>query len=451
MEIVSALVGVFGAITAVLLSHALKQGWRPSPGVLPRRYDFRRVSMHLAIDRWRPAGSSLGPFEKGRTIAYAGLQREVDVWDEAVVYAEWVPFKAVRKGWSKTHATSGLSTFAPICPPLLDMDEHRYRISEGRAIHFSLDRPHGAPLIYSTKRLNAFQEGQQDFSIVLDKQRIREVSLSLDLSGALSNAAFVQVPKACVTKGPSDAAGPEIPLSTHYGRTWHLSYRPEASDHRIRIHWQLTEAVTPDCTEYVFGYGSLLSPESRDKTLADYSQRAAVIPAVLRGFRKEWTAYSPNRSGFHNPAEDLPSHIASLNIRQDQEAETRGVLLPVASRDLAELDRRERVYARFDVTQSIVPLAGREMPPDARVLTYVALTPAPCEATKMRPALRRDYLELVQAAARQLDLGQPPATQLFERELLASVEAARQSGIAILESHATPDMKYSVEAGAGQQ
>ncbi len=451
MEVVSALLGVIGAIAAVLLGHALNQGWRPSPSVLPRRYDFRRVSMHLAIDRWRPAGSSLGPFEKGRTIAYAGLQRELDVWDEATVYAEWVPYKTVPKGWSKTHATSGLSTFAPICPPLLDMDEHRYRISEGRAIQFSLDRPHRAPLIYSTKRLNAFQEGQQDFSIVLDKQRIREVSLSLDLSGALSNAAFVQVPKAYVTKGPSDAAGPEIPLSTHYGRTWHLSYRPEANDHRIRIHWQLTEAGTPDCTEYVFGYGSLLSPGSRDKTLADYSQRAEAIPAVLRGFRKEWTAYTPNRRGFHNPADDLPSHIASLNIQQDQEAETRGVLLPVTSGDLAELDRREKVYARFDVTQSIMPLSGCEMPPDARILTYVALTPAPCEATRMRPAIRRDYLELVQAAAKELDRAQPPATKLFERELLASVEAAKQSGVTILESYATPDMKYSLGAETGQQ
>lgn len=124
--------------------------------------------------------------------------------------------------------------------------------------------------------------------------------------------------------------------------------------------------------QYIFGYGSLVSPEDVFRTLG---RRVELIyPVQLRGWVRDWGVVvditKTHRTFDLN--EDCPTHIAALNIRRPEPGERptdpNGVLFEVTDDDLAKIDIRERCYERMDVTGDIA-----DGPEDAIIYAYSGL------------------------------------------------------------------------------
>ena len=90
--------------------------------------------------------------------------------------------------------------------------------------------------------------------------------------------------------------------------------------------------------------------------------------------------------------------VAFLDLHEAPSGGTavNGVCVPVSPEELAELDARERNYARVEVTARV---AG-ELPGDATIWTYLGLPAARQRAAGARAAgtlvLQRDYRDLVE-------------------------------------------------------
>ncbi len=145
-------------------------------------------------------------------------------------------------------------------------------------------------------------------------------------------------------------------------------------------------------------------------------------PATLRGLRRTWGVAMDNaqvipgykvwvepRSG-RRPA----VHVAFLDLEQAGPGHAvNGVLLPVGPRELAALDRRERNYARVDVSH-------RAQVPDARVWAYAGRADARERCASARAAgtavVVRPYLAEVRAAFAALG---PAQLALYEASTAA--------------------------------
>jgi cation transport regulator ChaC len=110
-----------------------------------------------------------------------------------------------------------------------------------------------------------------------------------------------------------------------------------------------------DRLQYVFGYGSLL--ERADRAAA--GDRRAMCH--LRGYRRLWNVAMNNAVDlcdykyYVETGTDVRPRVfvAFLNIVPAGGARVNGTLVEVSSADLAELDGRERNYARVDVSPGI--------------------------------------------------------------------------------------------------
>jgi cation transport regulator ChaC len=157
---------------------------------------------------------------------------------------------------------------------------------------------------------------------------------------------------------------------------------------------------------WVFGYGSLVSPAS----LADTIGRTVVSgvdthDAVVSGFARRW-----NYGSIHSVGDwtlDDGTHvdggtIIALGIVESAPDSVNGTISLVTTDALAALDRRERNYARIDVTDrvaSAVEVVGV-------IETYV---PRPSSIERYERArdagtagVRRTYWDLVNAAFAEL-------------------------------------------------
>ena len=105
----------------------------------------------------------------------------------------------------------------------------------------------------------------------------------------------------------------------------------------------------------VFGYGSLVAPESVAATL-DRPPRPAQL-ARLAGWRRNWTLVRDNLASektFARKDGSLPRFCLGLNLEPDADAPApNGALIEVSEAELDRLDIREIRYSRVDVTDSI--------------------------------------------------------------------------------------------------
>jgi cation transport regulator ChaC len=121
----------------------------------------------------------------------------------------------------------------------------------------------------------------------------------------------------------------------------------------------------------VFGYGSLVLPESIEMTLG----RAVSMsrPARLHGWRRRFSQARDNltcEKTFECEGGRRPEWILGLNVEQgeDEAGPVNGVVLEMSEAELDRLDIREIRYDRVDVTD-LVEGDGR-LP--ARIITYRA-------------------------------------------------------------------------------
>jgi cation transport regulator ChaC len=126
---------------------------------------------------------------------------------------------------------------------------------------------------------------------------------------------------------------------------------------------------------WVFGYGSLVAPESAGHTL---ERPIEVVPADLHGWRRRWSLLRDNHHSektFALADGSLPDFILGLNAEaegEDPAGPVNGGLIELFDGELDRLDKREIRYDRVDVSEQI-SLRDGEL--EGRVFTYTAKRP----------------------------------------------------------------------------
>ncbi len=155
---------------------------------------------------------------------------------------------------------------------------------------------------------------------------------------------------------------------------------------------------------WVFGYGSLVSPQSMARTIGRVPTRGAdFLPARLDGYGRRWNYGVGSLRGRWTSDEGrvvADGTIVALGVVRAASEAANGVVARVDAEELAGLDLRERDYDRVVVTE-LVAVDGPWDDAD-RVVTYV---PRPSAIARYetardagRAAIRRDYWDLVEAA-----------------------------------------------------
>lgn len=159
-------------------------------------------------------------------------------------------------------------------------------------------------------------------------------------------------------------------------------------------------------TALVFGYGSLLDPESIARTLPAFAGRGyALLPAAVRGWKRTWTAVLPNWDATPRGGGAPPDSIAYMNVEPGEDAEALGIVFPVTEEELEALRERESIYTPVEITDRVVYL--RREPPRGLhalpVLTFTAAHPWRSGGNWGVVGVRADYRALIRRASRALD------------------------------------------------
>ncbi len=103
---------------------------------------------------------------------------------------------------------------------------------------------------------------------------------------------------------------------------------------------------------HVFGYGSLMCPDSANVTLGRAQPPGAMHAATLRGYRRLWNVVT--RRQFVE--DDEPAPVIVLGIEPAAGASMVGTVFELHDdAELARLDEREWCYDRIEVTSAVTP------------------------------------------------------------------------------------------------
>jgi cation transport regulator ChaC len=139
--------------------------------------------------------------------------------------------------------------------------------------------------------------------------------------------------------------------------------------------------------DYLFGYGSLLSPESATRTLLRPVTMADLHPAYLHGFRRTWTAAT---EVIVTEGSTLGRHTALfLDLSIASDVTCNGIILAVAEDEWGRLDLRERMYQRM-------PVQVAENGEILRAFTYIV----PTGEKKHEGVVLENYMEMLRQALR---------------------------------------------------
>jgi dephospho-CoA kinase len=159
-------------------------------------------------------------------------------------------------------------------------------------------------------------------------------------------------------------------------------------------------------TVWIFGYGSLVGPESMARTIGRVAvHKVDFFQADLAGYGRRWN-YGVMHFVGHWKREDGTDiddgTIVALGVVESADETVNGVVASVAGGELENLDRRERNYDRVDVTDLITVLDDDGGTVDGVIYTYVP-RPASIEAYERArdngtAGIRRTYWDQVDAA-----------------------------------------------------
>lgn len=145
----------------------------------------------------------------------------------------------------------------------------------------------------------------------------------------------------------------------------------------------------------IFGYGSLLSRASLERTLGR-KYEPALQTASLPGWRRTWDVRQPNRAYYAESAQGrvYPENILYLNVTGQPGSVLNGVVIVVTAEQLAAFDQREWMYDRIAVTRDLhdVRIVGGD------VFLYAAKPEFVLRDVKSPrlAAVRATYLEIVE-------------------------------------------------------
>jgi gamma-glutamylcyclotransferase (GGCT)/AIG2-like uncharacterized protein YtfP len=150
----------------------------------------------------------------------------------------------------------------------------------------------------------------------------------------------------------------------------------------------------------VFGYGSLLSIRSLERTLGR-AYDGPFLQVELPGWRRSWDAAMPNKKFYAelNGRQTYPETILYLNVVEDPDSILNGILFIVSASELESFDERESIYDRLDVTDQLsIPVSG------GRAYVYVC-RPEHTLREASSPAygaVRATYIDIVETGLREL-------------------------------------------------
>lgn len=130
-------------------------------------------------------------------------------------------------------------------------------------------------------------------------------------------------------------------------------------------------------THWIFGYGSLICPDSRART----GITGKATPVIVNGLERHWSVAV-------NYAE-----VSVLGIHEGSpDAETGGVLFPLSDEAFGAFDAREVEYSRIPLApERIRPVDRNGAVPDGRIWVYLPhaqQSPHPIPQTYLDVALR---------------------------------------------------------------
>lgn len=153
--------------------------------------------------------------------------------------------------------------------------------------------------------------------------------------------------------------------------------------------------------DYVFAYGSLLSPVSLLSTLPD-ADLDNVRPARLRNYERVFDVAFPNDGSqpdkaYHDEHGKRPPYVLFANVTPKLGSCVNGILVPVDGKGLYSLVNRERRYALEDSTAFVdSPLTDGS----ANILTFVGLAVYTDPAQVKVGSVARFYLDAIVAGVR---------------------------------------------------
>jgi cation transport regulator ChaC len=165
----------------------------------------------------------------------------------------------------------------------------------------------------------------------------------------------------------------------------------------------------PATAIWVFGYGSLVDPESLGRTLArPVTPGVDFVEAELSGWGRRWNyGVGHVRASWERRDGTLIADgvIVALGVVSASGESANGIIARVSDLEIGALDMRERDYDRVDVTESVALLGDRSrcaFGTGDRVVTYVPRASAieRYEAARDcgRAGIRSTYWGLVDAA-----------------------------------------------------
>lgn len=152
----------------------------------------------------------------------------------------------------------------------------------------------------------------------------------------------------------------------------------------------------------LFGYGSLLSRRSLERTLGR-PYNGPLVTHTIPGWRRTWDAAMDNENFFFAEQDGekfYPDRILYLNVTPDPHVLLNGVLISIEESDLARFDKREWIYDRIEATPG--------------VHLYVC-KPEHCARNISNPrdaAIRRTYIRTVEDGISERD---PSFRPVYER------------------------------------
>ena len=213
-----------------------------------------------------------------------------------------------------------------------------------------------------------------------------------------------------------EALDPDPPHSYNEAGVWgwHLEFVKTGV---VDIAWDLappnaifapesTSAISLEPGEHaIFGYGSLLSKASLERTLGR-SYEGPFVVCDLMGWRRRWDVAMPNSVFTYCDASGhwvTPERIVYLNVAPAQDQRMNGVLFVLNDSDLKAFDSREWIYDRVQVNDSLRGVAVLNGPAWVYVAKPEFLCPVPL--TPSQTAIRKTYLGLLEDGHKSLGPG----------------------------------------------
>ena len=156
---------------------------------------------------------------------------------------------------------------------------------------------------------------------------------------------------------------------------------------------------------YIFGYGSLINPESRAKT----GESGIAIPVRLWGVQRAW---------------NLVAHafqLTGVGATYKPSSYANGVIIPVSESELPKFDEREvrHGYKRVPVNRGNITMLVDGAVSSGNIWVYV--TDSPGRPTEAAP-IAQSYVDVVLSGCLSVDLQNHDIDNNFVREFVSTTE-----------------------------